>query len=118
MKAWTRSPFAIYWATVAPGWYEVRGWVRDLWGIYERDGWWWVTHLPTGCLLYETIWRRSALRFVLIVEDLCDWGAVQVDDTFDPALVEAVRQARVDAGQWDDRPMVLDTEYDDVLEAR
>lgn len=119
MGTWTRSPFAIRWVVrvrgIDAGWYEVQGWVRDLWGIDNRDGWWTVTHLPTGYRLYETIWRRSALQFVRLAEGLTDWGAITVEDEKDPLLVETVVELRGRASIWPGKVMQLDTEYDEAL---
>lgn len=115
MGTWIRSPFAIYWAEINPGWYEVHGWVRDLWGIDDRDGWWTVTHLPTGYLLYESMDRRSAMQFIRLVEGLTDWGAITVEGEKDPLLAQTVEEMRDRASIWPGKVMRLDTEYDDEV---
>lgn len=108
MGTWMRSSFTIWcerpWED-ARGWYEVDGWMRDALAMDLRsDGWWTVTHLPTGLRLYDSIDRRSVLRFIRLIEGLTDWAAISPEGERDLALVLAVQGARDYAEAWEERP--------------
>lgn len=93
-EGWTAETFEVQ--AAEQGSRKRRGLTNPPFGMDRRDGWWWITHLPSGCSISN---KAGIHRTMKAAAEVCsfirplvnDWGSVQPgDDAIGDRLWDAV----------------------------